>query len=649
MSGFCNLFCSVFLYERSWMFVAAWFSVSVLDGVAALGYLPAEAIASKTKVVELYVTPQGNKNADGSKDRPFRTLHEAQKRVRAIRALNRQQKVRVEIASGDYFLEKPLQFGPKDSGELAPTASTIYNATKPGTVRISGGQKITDWRDVNGVWVTKLRLEGTSLASKNKGDFFTLFSDLWVNGHRAIPARSPNQGFYRIEKAGADDRTSFTVSKSQVLTLANPRTAEVVFLHDWSTSRIRFHSIDKEKRLYRFADAIGPSSAHFTISHFEKHPRYFVENAPELLDAPGEWNLDHATGELRYIPREGESLDTVEVIAPNLKRLIEIHGTDSKHVVDGIQFQGIRFCHTRFNRPPHGWAGIQAAFHERRKKAGQGGRIPQPAGIDCRFATMCRFENCTFQHFAGGGISFGEGCSGCGIYKCLLQDIGGNGIMIGSTDASVVKKGDKPLVENSACNVDSCVIEKCGATYYEAVGIWVGIAKWTFIQNNEIRYLPYTGISLGWRWDDKPTACGQNLLKGNHIHHVMQVLSDGGGIYTLGRQPGTKLTDNIIHDVPVNAGRAESNGIFMDEGSTEISVMDNIIFNISKSPIRFHRAGKNRIWRNILAAPEGVQPFRYNRSKPQDMDIQGTDRIDADQWWPKGVPKELKDVGPSFK
>ena len=73
----------------------------------------------------------------------------------------------------------------------------------------------------------------------------------------------------------------------------------------------------------------------------------------------------------------------------------------------------------------------------------------------------------------------------------------------------------------------------------------------------------------------------------------MQRLSDGGGIYTLGWQPGTALIGNVIHDIPVNAGRAESNGMFIDQGSTDLEIKENTIYRVLRSPIRFNIAGKN--------------------------------------------------------
>ena len=132
-------------------------------------------------------------------------------------------------------------------------------------------------------------------------------------------------------------------------------------------------------------------------------------------------------------------------------------------------------------------------------------------------------------------------------------------------------------------------IERCGQQFYGAVAVWVGLAREMQISHNEIAWHPYTGVSLGWMWNPTPTPARENVVSRNHIHHVMQVLSDGGGIYTLGRQPGTKLLGNIIHDVPLNAGRAESNGMFLDEGSDQIEIAGNTIYGTARSPLQFSR------------------------------------------------------------
>jgi hypothetical protein len=164
-------------------------------------------------------------------------------------------------------------------------------------------------------------------------------------------------------------------------------------------------------------------------------------------------------------------------------------------------------------------------------------------------------------------------------------------------------------------------IERCGQQFFGAVAVWVGIARDMHIANNEIAYHPYTGISLGWMWNPTPTPAGGHRVSQNHIHHVMQVHSDGGGIYTLGRQPGLKLTENVIHDVPLNAGRAESNGMFLDEGSDQSEITGNVIFNAARSPLRFHRAEQVKVRQNTLVVPTADTPsVRYNSTDPQDIE-----------------------------
>jgi hypothetical protein len=167
--------------------------------------------------------------------------------------------------------------------------------------------------------------------------------------------------------------------------------------------------------------------------------------------------------------------------------------------------------------------------------------------------------------------------------------------------------------------IENCPVTECGKQFYGAVGIWCGLTTETTIRNNTIHNLPYTGISIGWMWSPEPTPCRENSIDGNHIHHIMQTLSDGGGIYMLGLQPGSKILNNHIHDVDLNVGRAESNGMFLDEGTTDVIVENNLIYSIAKSPLRFHRATTNLVKENRLFCSENMPPIRYNTTKEEDI------------------------------
>jgi Right handed beta helix region len=530
----------------------------------------------------IHVAPGGDDSADGSADHPVKTLHRAQHRIVELRANGGSRWARVEIAPGEYLLDAPLTIAADASGESLEHPVTY--AASGGEVRITGGVRITGFRQDSKQWVASIPKSVLP------------FRDLWVNGRRAVRARTPNLGFYRIHEAGPDNRTSFAVEPSDYLSLADPQTAEVVFLHDWSISRVRLSSIDAAARSYKFADPIGADSKNFTITNFEAHPRYFVENAAELLDAPGEWFLDEAKGELRYVPRDGEEIETAEFIAPRLEQLLTIRGETEKPV-EHICFEGLTLSYARFDIPSHGYGGVQATLHEKRLEANDRTKTFPTAAVMLDHVSDCHFKNCRFEHLAGTGLSATH-CQDTRIERSTFSDIGGNGVMIGSLSSA-----DTPIAERNT--VENCTIESCGQTFFGAIGAWVGMSVDTTLRNNEIRNLPYTGISVGWCWDARPTICRGHQIRNNNIHHVMQTLSDGGGIYTLGRQPGTVLDGNVIHDISINSGRAESNGIFMDEGSTEIQVENNTFYGIARAAIRYNEAGKNTVANNRLDGAAG--------------------------------------------
>jgi len=586
--------------------------------------LSAQATRSSAAPTVIYVSPMGDDAADGSAERPLATVHAAQRQVREKLPAGLED-VRVEIAPGVYFLSEPLVFTPADSGKSADRPVTY--ATGGEGVILSGGRKISGWRQEGDRWIADVKL----------GDDVRPFRDLWVNGRRAVRARTPNEGYFRAEQAGPDNRTSFTVAPADLVALAKPQAAEVAFLHDWSMSRIRFAGIEAATRAYRFNAPIGGNMPQFAISNFGPHPRYFVENAPELLDAPGEWHLDEETGRVQYMPREGESPDAAEVIAPRLEQLVVIRG-EGEQPVQNVRFEGLAFAHSWFQIPPYGYAGIQSSWHERRTAPDDFAGVTMVAAVEADRARNISFKNCRFERLAACGLRLTR-CQDSSVESCYFRDIGGDGALIGHHDASE----ESPT---RRITVDDCLIEECGVRFYGAVGLWIGFASDTVVQHNELRNLPYTGVSVGWRWDDTPSPCRGHQIRQNRIHHIMQQLSDGGGIYTLGRQSGTWLSGNVIHDVPVNTGRAESNGIFMDEGSTEIRVDGNTIYSIARSPIRFHRAGPNTLVNNRLAAAPGVPTFTYNAADPSVMEFKDNQEISDASWQPPADDPAVKAAGP---
>jgi hypothetical protein len=113
------------------------------------------------------------------------------------------------------------------------------------------------------------------------------------------------------------------------------------------------------------------------------------------------------------------------------------------------------------------------------------------------------------------------------------------------------------------------------------------------IEHNELHDMPYSGISVGWGWENTPNAAQSNLVRYNRIWSVLNTMADGGGIYTLSLQPDTVIAENYITDI-VRApwlGGYEINGVFCDRGSSGITVSGNVFQNIDDEDIRFNDVG----------------------------------------------------------
>ncbi len=580
------------------------FLVTVVFASLAVGSIQAEEIV-------LHVSPADDDQAVGNESAPLATIHEAIERLAEIAAASPEGEIHVQLRGGTYCISTPLVLTRK---HVPVGGKLTFHPAQGERVVISGGQCITDWTvHGDGTWSTSI-----PATAQRKW----IFRELFVNGQRRPRARHPNAGYARIDKSFDDKRSGFTFNAGDL-----PENwisgGELVFLHDWSTSRIPVKSVAHDSQRLTVEFPIGNRADHYKIDHFEPHPRYFVENHRAFLDAPGEWLLDDA-GTLTYFPLLRETPDTVEVIAPLVSALLIVHG-DDEGPIRNVHFENLQFEHCAWPLPSGGFAASQAtAFEQRGERPLGDSRSFVPPAVLFERAKDCSFTHGRLAHVGTSGIQFGSRTMRCRLEDSVIEDISGNGVNLGE-DTTRVFEGRPwwqaaPKQAAAEHLVQHNRIERCGQQFFGAVAVWAGIARDMQIAHNEISHHPYTGISLGWMWNPTPTPAGGHVVSQNHIHHVMQVLSDGGGIYTLGRQPGLKLIENVIHDVPLNAGRAESNGMFLDEGSDQSEIVGNVIYAVSRSPLRFHRAEEVSVRSNTLVIPTPDTPsVRYNNTDAQSI------------------------------
>ncbi|NQT86824.1 right-handed parallel beta-helix repeat-containing protein [bacterium] len=558
--------------------------------VLALALLtPHLALAHGDGPAVFYVAPDGKDSNPGTLARPFATLRRACGVARTVK----DQAVQIVLRGGTYTLEKPLVLTPEDSG----TTFLAYENERP---VLSGGAVIRGWeREEEGVY-------GVTLPAVREGKW--TFRQLFVAkpGDRFAQRRyRPSRGAFVIAGLTASPHFKTTMRHRQsqrdfifhpgdIVSFANGTDVEVVALHDWSASRMRIESLDMEKRVVTFTG--WPV---YRIGHWYKDGRnpYFIENVKEDFSKPGLWYLDRPTGRLEYRPMPGEDMKSLVVVAPVAEQLVRLEGDPSKPdwLVEGITFRGITFAHTNWALPQKGYSSGQ-------------GMIGLPAAVDAKGARGCRFERCTFAHLGAYALRLGEGCHANAVEGCHMVDLAGGGVPIGVTNRKA-----KPPILPTGNTVSNCVISDGGLDHFSPHGIWVGITDRTTLRHNVARRFPYSNISIGWCWDDKPSSAGATLIENNHIHDSMMLLADGGAIYSLGWQPGVVIRGNYIHGVHRSrfTGRAPNNGIFLDEGSKGFHIEGNVFHDIAQEPIRFNR-GKRELhtWKdNVYGVKPGDPKF----------------------------------------
>lgn len=516
------------------------------------------------------------------------TIENALQQAREERRLNGTEDIRIVLTEGVYHLCQPIMVRAEDNG---------IKMVAQGNVTVSSGVNITNWRKQGKLYVADVpEFNGRPIA----------FRQLWVNGKKAVRARDVKHfdEMYRILSMDKSKETLY-VPANAVKKIAKAKDAEMVLHEMWCVANLRIKHVQM----------MGDSAAvtfHQPESHVHfKHPwpspmvtsdghnsAFYITNAKELLDQEGEWYLDYRAGKVYYMPRPGENMAKAEVTVPALETLMKVEGTPENRV-KGITFEGITFAYTTWMRPSIcGHAPLQAgmymteAYKLRPKmrrpngdhKLDNQGWVGRPAAaILVNGADDIHFKKCRFEHLASTGVDYHLYTKGGSIDRCTFTDIGGNGIVAG-TFGGEAHEAHLPYLPKdmdivcTALEITNNLITNVTNEDWGCVGIAAGYVRDIKICHNEISEVSYTGISMGWGWNQQPCAMANNLVDGNLIRHYAKHMYDTAGIYTLGAQPHSFIQNNVVRDIYTPPYAHDPNHwfyLYTDEGSSCITVRNN--------------------------------------------------------------------------
>lgn len=486
--------------------------------------------------------------------------------------------VKVVLKAGVYRLSRTFALGPEDSG---------VSYVADGEVTMSGSRPVFGWTvEADGTW--------SAPVDWVKPDRTGGFRLIRVNGERRSRARLPKRGYFTVVNDDLPEGTPY--NRKRPCFFYDPKEfnpqwkslsdAEIICYNFWIDSHLRVASVDAVSNKVTF---VTPSRMAFDTGWTNNKSGgmrgiYAIENIPAAMTEPGDWWLEHAAKRLHYRPKPGEDSATAVVEVPSVRTLVSLEGTprENGRYVEGVVFRGVRFALSQYELTPDDTHGAQASA-----------RVA--AAVELVGAKGCRFEDCTFEDLSGYAVDILTGSRGNVISRCTMTRLGAGGVRLNGGTADC-----HPLDLNSGNVVSDCVIGPYGVDFRSAVGVLLMNAEKSQIVHNHIFDGWYTGISVGWVWGYYPSVSRWNEISHNHIHKIGQgCLSDMGGIYMLGPSCGTRVANNRIHDVESRCYGGW--GIYNDEGSSDILVENNVVYDTKCACYDIHYAKDIRVRNNIFA------------------------------------------------
>ncbi len=648
--------------------VSAGVAAAVLTAAVAVALAPPASAATTT----LHASPSGT-GTSCSATQPC-SLSAAQAAVRSQNSTMSGDIV-VQLAGGVYRLAEPLRLTAADSGnngyrvrwQAAPSARPV----------ISGARAVTGWSLVDAgknIWRANVP---TGIDSRQ----------LYVNGAVATRARTQvNRADFTFTGTGMRFSNS---ALSYLNNVGNQNRVEVESVNSFTDRYSPVQSISGNFLTMQQPAWNNNTFGYDTLSQPHRAGPFYLANAYEFLDSPGEWYLNPGTGALSYIPQAGQNMSTVGVELPVLQSLVNVGGTYDAPA-HHIAFSGITFTGTSWLGPSsnQGYADQQTGAYLAGNWNWPGDRLTScqngctqfeaarphwnqmPAAVQVSAANNITFSESQFVNLGQTAIGIGNdanahasnvglGASNITVTRSEIARSSAGGIVVGGVRADAHHPSDQRMV-NRDITVSHNRIHDLGIEYRGNVSVLNTYVSTATVSHNEVYNMPYSGMSIGYGWGANdaggnnnyagrglynyqpryttPTTASNNRLINNYIHDVMQQMNDGGCIYTLSWNPNASISGN--HCQRTNGYF----GVYFDEGSKYYSVTGNVFNNTGTWATANYWGGENM----------GNWTLTNNWSTNGSTNVTNGDRgnvvsgnaVVANGNWPAGAQAVMANAGP---
>lgn len=594
----------------------------------------------------------GNDNFSGSFQAPLKTFGKAVLNMNAWFQGNPNTTKIILLGSGTHFVSYPLIFQQWRTGASGSLKIAPLNNAKP---KIFLGEKKDSslWEPLSdGTW-RHCSLGNVSTAS----DTYEPIT-LYVGDYPLVPARYPDVGFLNVvasQSVCIENCSTNTKVYETTVTLENPNLPSIneadIGVHILTSYRIYKEHAKIVNNQLKFKGAISLADGAIVPGsqlYLEGSPKYISSTNTISSDnrIVSEYAIDGACVRLKaqgYDPRTHETA----VSLPQHNQLLQLENLDTNNmgslVIEGIQFAGgVAAKSHGFNAVANSCTSITEhaliILNSGTKVSLYQNRFG-PSGMTAiegiRDTTQIDIRENIFSDFTGRAVSISgpdmretPSAHTISITQNIIQNPHPN--CLNSQGVNLAWVGDSTIESNYFSQINRVSIGVSADRYLYAALKWCmkqGLTESQCKSSNVNDYVP----SISWDEVQKYIPVRNVLVKNNFIDGGHNVAHDSGFIYTNGigfsqnGDPSVLIEKNVILNKRAAKGSEHIVGIYNDDASNSVDLLNNIFVSPKGSSYPIYAKGRggvidgNIVYSSESSSSAMISFAEFDSIKPEDI------------------------------